>query len=215
MKSKLKERAQLHKIVRNEPWIFGEEYALAVDDKSLNEVLTQHRKLLGNEVTAKDEPVLDSDGKVRLVDLMFGASMKQARQRREHLVVELKRPSVRIGSEELTQITKYAVAVAADSRFNLKDVDWDFWVVSDKLDSYAVEMTSKDGLPLGQYHRSKEGNIRVWAVPWAEIIENANHRLNFVQQQLNYMVTADDGVAYLQRTYQQFLPKTSADLPRS
>ncbi len=214
MKSNLKERSQLHKIVRSEPWIFGEEYALAVDDRSLNEVLAQHRKLLGEGVTADDDPVLDSDGKVRIIDLMFGASMKQARKRREHLVVELKRPSAKVGSDELTQITKYAIAVAADARFNIKDVDWDFWVVSDELDDYAVEMTNKDGLPPGQYHSSKEGNVRVWAVTWAEIIESASHRLKFVQEQLNYMVAADDAIAYLQRAYQQFLPTRSEDRPK-
>jgi hypothetical protein len=212
MKAALKERSQLHKIVRNEPWLFGEEYALAVDDKSLNEVLAQHRKLLGDEVSADDEPVLDTDGKVRIIDLMFAGSMKQARQRREHLVVELKRPSVKVGSDELTQITKYAVAVAADPRFNIKDVDWDFWVVSDELDDYAIEMTNKDGLPAGQYHRSKEGNVRVWAIPWAEVIENASHRLKFVQEQLNYMVTGEDAIAYLQRAYRQFLPKRPEDV---
>lgn len=211
MKPALKERSQLHKIVRSEPWIFGEEFALAVDDRSLNEVLTQHRRILGDDVSASDAPVLDSDGKVRIVDLMFGGSMKQARQRREHLVVELKRPSVKVGSDELTQITKYAVAVTADPRFNIKDVDWDFWVVSDELDDYAIEMTHKEGLPGGQYHRSKEGNIRVWAVPWAEILENASHRLKFVQEQLNYIATGDDAIAYLQRVYQPFLPAVAVD----
>jgi hypothetical protein len=206
MKVALKERSQLHRIVRNEPWIFGEEYALAVDDRSLHEVLVQHRRLLGDEVTTDDEPVLDVDGKVRIVDLMFGGSMKQARNRREHLVVELKRPSVKVGSEELTQITKYAVAVSSDPRFNIKDVDWDFWVVSDELDAYATEVTNKAGLAAGQFHVSKEGNVRVWAVPWAVILENAGHRLKFVEDQLNYMVTEDAAIGYLQRAYERFLP---------
>lgn len=213
MKGALKERSQLHKMVRSEPWLFGEEFALAVDDRSLSEVLVQHRKELGTEVVVDDEPVLDADGKVRIVDLMFAGSMEQARQRREHLVVELKRPSVKIGSDELTQITKYAVAVTGDARFNIRDVDWDFWVVSDELDAFAVEMTNKDGLPRGQYHRSKEGNVRVWAMPWAEIIDNARHRLKFVQHHLNYIVTSDDAVGYLRRTYAQFLP--SMDAPGS
>jgi hypothetical protein len=207
LKAALKERSELHKMVRNEPWVFGEGYALAVDDKSLNEVLAQHRQILG-EVTTDDQPVLDADGKVRIIDLMFGASMKQARNRREHLVVELKRPSIKLGANELTQITRYAVAVTTDPRFNIKDVDWDFWVVSDDMDDYAIEVTNKDGFPPGMYHRSKEGNVRVWAVLWAEIIENASHRLKFVQEQLNYAITTDDAISYLQQAYQQFLPKS-------
>lgn len=138
MKKAFKERSQLHKIVRNEPWIFGEEFALAVDDRSLREVLVQHLKLLGDDVTDTDAPVLDSDGKIRIVDLMFSGSMEQARKRREHLVVELKRPSAKIGSDEIVQIEKYAFAVADDPRFNTTtEVEWDFWIVSDQLDAYA------------------------------------------------------------------------------
>lgn len=204
MKQAVKERSQLHKIVAAEPWVFGEEFALAVNDRSLNEVLAQHRKELGEEVVIDDGPVTDADGKTRIVDLMFAGSMLQARKRREHLVVELKRPNVKIGSDALTQISKYASAVTGDARFNIKDVDWDFWVVSDELDDYAIEQTSKDGWPAGLYHR--RGNVRVWAIPWAELIENADHRLKFVRQQLNYMVTGEDAIAYLRGAYEQFMP---------
>lgn len=207
MKEEVKERSQLHKLLAAEPWIFGEEYALAVSDRRLDEVLAQHRHILGEEVTAADAaPVVDSVGRVRIIDLMFAGSMKQALQRREHLVVELKRPNVKIGADELTQIAQYAVAVAGDSRFNIRDVDWDFWVVSDELNPFAKEMTNKEGLPPGMYHRSKEGSLRVWAIPWAELIENANHRLKFVQEQLQYMVSGEDAIAYLRNAYEQFLP---------
>lgn len=63
MKQAVKERSQLHKIVAAEPWVFGEEFALAVNDRSLNEVLAQHRKELGEEVVIDDGPVTDADGK--------------------------------------------------------------------------------------------------------------------------------------------------------
>jgi len=206
MKLELKERSQLHKLLAAEPWVFGEEYALALSDRGLSEVLRHHRALLGDEVVMDDEPVVDADGKPRIVDLMFSGSMAQARRRREHLVVELKRPSKKIGAEEVTQIQRYANAVTRDARFNISDVDWDFWVVSDELDSYAEDQANKDGFPSGLLHRSKEGNVRVWAIRWAELIENASHRLKFVQQQLQYMVTGEDAVAYLRTAYDQFLP---------
>ena len=205
MKEEVKERSQLHKMVAAEPWIFGEEFALAVSDRSLTEVLVQHRKMLGEVGMVDEPPVLDSDGKPRRIDLMLAGSMKQARQRREHLVVELKRPNVKIGAAELTQITEYAVAVAADARFNLQAVDWDFWIVSDELTPYARDMTNKEGFPPGMYHQSKAG-LRVWAIPWAEVIENANHRLKFVQEKLNYLVSGEDAIAYLRNAYEQFMP---------
>ena len=207
MKAALKERSQLHKIVRNEPWLFGEEFALAVDDRSLNQVLAQHLKLLGDEVVTDDRPVLDSDSRHRIVDLMFAGSMEQRRQRRDHLVVELKRPSVRIGSDELTQIEKYAFAVVGDPRFNTTDVEWDFWIVSDEMDDYARQRANQDGLPRGVTWKGRNDAVRIRAVQWGELLEDARHRLKFVQQQLNYIVTDEGAMDYLRRAHEQFLPQ--------
>lgn len=209
MKAILKERSQLHKIVRSEPWLFGEHFALAVDDKSLNQVLKAHLTDLGSEVATDVSPVLDGDGKRRIIDLMFAGSMAQARKRREHLVVELKRPSVKIGATEMTQIETYAFAVVEDPRFNTTDVEWDFWVVSDELDSHAKERANQDGWPQGLIHKSRSGRVRIWAVPWGELIEDARHRLKFVQEHLNYLVTDEGAIAYLQRAHKQFLPPIS------
>lgn len=211
MKAALKERSQLHKIVRTEPWIFGEEFSLAVDDRSLREVLEQHLTYLGSDVTASDEPVLDSDGRVRIVDLMFSGSMAQTRKRREHLVVELKRPSVKVGSEEIVQIEKYAYAVADNPRFNTTDVEWDFWVISDELDGYARQRASQDGLPRGMIGKARGGMLRIWAVQWGELLEDAGHRLKFVQDQLNYLVTDDAARAYLDRAHARYVPKASPE----
>jgi hypothetical protein len=39
--------------------------------------------------------------------------MRQARQRTEHLVFELKRPKAKIGLDELAQIAKHATALTS------------------------------------------------------------------------------------------------------
>ena len=48
----------------------------------------------------------------------------KGRRRRQHLVVELKRPSVKLRQTELAQITNYAAAVWKDDRFKTPDVSW-------------------------------------------------------------------------------------------
>lgn len=45
-KQQLKERSQLHRILANDTWVFGEEYALTVDDQSLTNALKAHIKTL-------------------------------------------------------------------------------------------------------------------------------------------------------------------------
>ena len=135
-KQQLRERSQLHRILANETWVFGEEYALTVDDQSLTNALKAHIKVLGRDELVQ-EPVLDDEGKNRILDLLLARTSPQARDRHEHLVVELKAPNKKIGAEEITQIERYAFAVAGDERFNMTDVEWDFIIVSSGLDDYA------------------------------------------------------------------------------
>ena len=100
-KKMLKERSQLHRMIaENNTWIFGEEFNLTVDDQSLTAVLRKHRKLIG-EQTVIDQPVKQIDGKVGIVDLMLSRSVPQNHaDEREHLIVELKRPSVKVGYQQ-------------------------------------------------------------------------------------------------------------------
>jgi len=70
LKKHFKERAQLHQILADNTWIFGEEFALAVNDQSLTAVLRQALKAAGREIVI-DEPVRRSDGRLGRVDLML------------------------------------------------------------------------------------------------------------------------------------------------
>ena len=55
-KKRLKERSQLHRIVAQNCWMFGEDFMLSVDDQSLTEVLRSHKKILGEDIVI-DAPV--------------------------------------------------------------------------------------------------------------------------------------------------------------
>ena len=103
------------------------EYHLWVNDKSLTQVLQKHRDNLDPNIVI-EEPVTIV-GKTRgIVDLMLSRSVRRHRADDiEHLIVELKAPSVSIGDKETTQTIKYAMAVAADERFKtVPGVRWHF-----------------------------------------------------------------------------------------
>ena len=55
-RGRLKERSRLHKIVAENTWIFGEEYHLWVNDRSLTQVLQKHKDNLDPDIVI-DEPV--------------------------------------------------------------------------------------------------------------------------------------------------------------
>lgn len=182
-KKLLLERSQLHRILANgRTWLFGEEYSLVVDDGGLTKVLQAHRKSLG-EIVIDDEPVTDTSGATRIIDLMLSKARMYAKGR-DHLVVELKRPGVKLGQEELNQITNYAVAVIKDDRFKAADVRWEFWLVGDELDDVLESVVNQANRPSGLAFEG--GNYRIWVRRWAELLEENRQGLHFYREHLQF-----------------------------
>ena len=200
MKKRLKERSQLHKIIEDNTWLFGEEYNLSVSDRGLTAVLYKHRKILGDDIVI-DRPVKHVSQKRGIIDLMLSRALRRHRaDELEHLVVELKRPRVKIGDKETTQIEKYAISVADDERFRSVDgVRWTFWVVSDDVDPYATYRMDEEGVV------SSKNNILVGIKTWGQIIEENKARLQFFQEKLEHQVDDATALAHLQQKYQSFL----------
>jgi hypothetical protein len=48
---------------------------------------------------------------------------------------------------------------------------------------------------------------------WSEVINDARHRLKFVERSLDYRANHDDGVEYLRSKHAQFLPPSLSDGP--
>ena len=76
LKARLKERSQLHKIVEDNTWLFGEEYNLSVSDRGLTAVLRKHRNILGEDVVI-DKPVKHISRKRGIVDLMLSRTLRR------------------------------------------------------------------------------------------------------------------------------------------
>jgi len=197
---RVKERSQLHKIIEDNTWLFGEEYNLSVSDRGLTAVLDKHRKLLGEDVVI-DKPVKHISQERGIVDLMLSRVLRRHRaDELEHLVVELKRPKVTIGDEEVTQVEKYAISVANDERFRTVDgVRWTFWAISDDVDQYAAYRMGDRGVI------SSKNNITVGIKTWGQVIEENKARLQFFQEKLEHQVDDETALKHLQEKYQKFL----------
>jgi hypothetical protein len=202
----LLERDQLHKILENEAWLFHEEFSLAGSEQRLEEVLNIHLDKLGKR---EDDilPVEVSEGKTGRVDIMLHKAIQPRTGEYEYLIVELKRPSKKIDSDVLSQIEKYAIAVASDQRFNGVPARWTFLAVSNELDNYAKRKTNQRNCPKGQIYDDAELNITVWAKSWADIINNTRARLMFVNNQLAYEADRDSAKEYLRKAHAKFIPE--------
>ena len=176
----------------------------------MEEVLQIHLDKLGKRED-DPEPVKLSDGKTGRVDMMLHKVIEPRPGEYDYLVVELKRPTKKIDDEVVTQIKKYARAVASDERFNGIPARWTFMAISNELDDFAQGEATQRGWPRGMIADDAERNITVWVKTWSEVINNARARLAFVNKQLAYQATNDSAKAYLNKTHAKFIP--SADEP--
>lgn len=215
LKARLLERSQLHRILADQTWIFGEEFALTADDEGLNAALKAHIKLLGRTDLAPaelDAPVEGAGDRSRaIVDLMLAREIPQSRNRLEHLVVELKRPSVAIGPTQVQQIEEYAYAVASDDRFDKNDVSWDFYAISTSLTGTVPEKAKQKGKEPGLVTTFRDGTVRVWVKTWGEVIGDAKHRHKFVKDRLDYAPSSQRAFKHLKEAHADFLPAAVDD----
>jgi hypothetical protein len=232
MRPTVKERSQLHKLVSRNTWIFGDEFFLVNNDESLNTVLRKHVKDALFDVDL-DTPVLRPGGSLGVIDVGLSSIPpdeqivesdiviskileRQPSEGRHHLVIELKRPSQPVTSAVIGQTRSYALAVAADDRFQNVKANWTFWALSTRMDRYAQLEAQMEGHPRGVVYQSKADaernyNMTVWAKSWSEIIEQCFARLRFFQERLNYNASQSSGKQFLIDAYPKFIPKFVKD----
>jgi len=202
-KKRLKERSQLHRIIAQNCWLFGEEYNLSVDDKSLTEVLRKHRKMLRDE-TAIDEPVRHVSKERGIVDLVLSRAIKRYKvDELTHLVVELKAPKVKINRDEITQTEEYAISVMKDERFRGVKTTWVFWAISDDYGEYAEHRMSQIAGGHGKIYDAD--NVTIWVKTWAQVLQDNRARMQFFQERLEYEADKGASLKHLQEHYAKFL----------
>lgn len=205
IRNHLKERIQLHRILVEELWIFGDEYTLGGDDVSLKTVLHEHRDVLGL-------PPLDSDVASDLTDLedvpdllLWRQYLRGNEDQYENLVIELKRPTVNISQHEISQVKRYATKVLANKHFDKAKTHWTFIALSDGIAADAKEDVSQRDRKPG--HVISGTHYDVWVLTWSQIIQAAKIRHHWIQQRLQYEVSDNsEGMQYLRKRFSHLLP---------
>lgn len=205
-RNRLLERSQLQRILVNELWIFGEQYELGLDDKSLKTLLENHARILGRSVLA--EEVKDINGDEAIPDLMlYRRYADRTYGRYEHLVVELKRPKRDLNADDISQIEKYAYAIAEDPRFDKGNTKWTFVLIGDDLAPFAKSRCEQHDRPFGLI--DQKPNLDIWVKKWATIIQDCKWRHEFYRSELDLEVQTDDAAMYLERKYAQYMPRVA------
>lgn len=191
----LEERTQLHKIVAEEAWIFGDKFEnedLVSSDRSL---ITMIRTLNLREDLYFEDNI--SDKKLQEIE----GFIKQNRQNTEnclnkipdlvlckkedngrvfnHLLIELKKPKVAINNlcrEQALKVYK-GILNASHNNGGLKISEthkWQYCLVSSRISDTIKSEFTKDG----HLEEKSNGNYIIDCKTWREIIDDADRRIN-------------------------------------
>lgn len=205
-KKKVLERKHLHKIVRNETWIFGDDYTYGADDVTLKSVLKAYLNFLGRKDF--EASVVEGNGDLESdrPDICLWKQFNRGKAGYfENLVIELKRPSKVIGTDELAQIRRYAQKVANDVRFSKEKTSWTFVLLATDLDDYAKFECQQSDRSFG--HIIAQNNVNVYVKTWTDLLNEAEARHQYLKEKLNYNIAEnDEGIKLLKEKYSQYLP---------
>ena len=174
-------------------------------DISLANVLKAHLEILGREeLTAEVDAKKLSD--IPDVCLYQQYCLGQPDEY-ENLVIELKRPG-NLTEDNISQIKKYANAVAGNPLFDQDKTKWTFYLINTDFNkSVKYEANQKDR-PRGLIHNPDSGNIQVWCKTWGEIIQECKGRIEFVRQQMDISLQNNqEGIEYLRKKHSKYLPE--------
>ena len=204
----IKERTQFHKLLLKELWIFGEKYTLGTSDQSLKNLLIEHIKCLGRDELIPEIPPKASEDLTRIPDICLFRQICPSYEHYEHLVIELKRPTLTLKKKELDQIEDYAMTVAENPLFDKSTTKWRFILLGQDFDDYVVRRLSNRTQGDGNLYNSEDGSIAISVLKWSTIIQDNKFKYEFLRKKLNYELSNDPNFAmdYLLTKHAELFP---------
>lgn len=204
-KKSTKEWSQLHKLLEQNTWIFGERYNLWASNKELKNVLRTYadRHKLNIDI---GESVNVPERKRRITDLMLFCSLcGHYVEKPEHLVVKIKTPQHTLTPEDLHQIERYASALDRDNRFHgIDGLMWHIWIIADQYDG-DVEFRIDLGPDSRNRLIGKSARKIIGVKTWAEIIQENKSRLEYIRGTLEHKAAEVRSLGYVREKYGEIL----------
>jgi hypothetical protein len=177
---KTNERDHLQKVIEENYWLFGEQYHLVSKDEGFQRALEEYNYLLDGE---KIKPKFTGTNKKKRMDIFLCQQQKNA-DNIKNVIIELKNPSINLGSKELLQVVEYKTTILNEAQFNSNLAIWDFILVGNQFDSYI-----SDQIKNSKHHGEKSlvynvENFKIYVKTWSGIFDEFVIAHEFLNEKL-------------------------------
>ena len=152
----------IQKVIESHFWIFGEEFNLVTSaEPSFKTALKKYW-----------EDVIRDD--------LIGTVER-------NIVVELKRPNIKIGVKQYRQIEDYKEVILSTPQFNGHNEEWIFILIGREFDnSNFIERKYENAKSNGEKFLTDKGiNYKIYVKKWSEIISEFEMKHNFLNKKLS------------------------------
>lgn len=165
------EVVHLQKILDENFWIFGEQFRLfSTTEGALKKTLTNYAK----KILEIDNPEI-SDSATGELDLFLTKTENAGEHSQKNIVVELKRPSIKLSKKEYDQIYGYMEKIQAEGICNGVNQSWEFYLIGTDYDNH-IKNQHNNAKNYGEINRGltcslEDGRFKIYVRKWSDILE--------------------------------------------
>jgi hypothetical protein len=190
------ERDHIQKVIENNYWLFGEKYHLVSADLNFETTLSNYLKFL--EENESKKPIiseLNQNEKLRRPDIFICRKSDKPDNKsedgliEENIIVELKRPSVKIGKEQFRQIEDYMNFIMTEDQFNSQLREWKFILVGKEVDQYIQGLYKSQEVKGKRFLVHAIQRCEIYAMTWDDLFKQYKNRHRNLVDKLEFKDT--------------------------
>ncbi|MGK0290606.1 MAG: hypothetical protein ACI86H_002065 [bacterium] len=182
----------IQKVIENNLWLFGEQYHLLTSEEDKFDQALRNLNVFRDGTTHFNK--LTHPDKNKEMDI-FAAQRgfkvdDEGKEYYHNIVIELKRPSIKLTDKELDQIKTYKNIIDAEPQFDTESSVWDFILVGNEISNSSHTASNlKAELKSNKIHSEqglilKDGKIRIYIKTWKQILNDFELRYNELSEKL-------------------------------
>ncbi|EEJ3798571.1 hypothetical protein C0715_000241 [Salmonella enterica subsp. enterica serovar Gaminara] len=186
----------IQKVIEDNLWLFGEQYTLLAseEDKFDHALRVFLKDVKGFDEEHYNKYSVEHPDKNKEMDIFAALKGKRCDDKDNTyfhcIVIELKRPSVKLTDKEFEQVKRYKNVISSHSEFMGDNTRWDFILVGNEIsDSRITSANIMDEIESNRQHGEfglvqKSGNKRIYIKTWKQIINEFELRYHELTDKL-------------------------------
>lgn len=189
LKKFTKEVSHIQKVMEENYWLIGEQYHLVSANENFKTLKDKYTQVVTKEENQRGEKTTDPDINRRPdIFICRKRSVPDLQDDQldleENIIIELKRPTIKIGKDQLRQIEDYLDIIIRDDQFNSQKRIWKFYAISNSVDEH-TKLQYDFAKDKGKRFLVKAvSNYEIYALTWDDVFTSFNLRHKFLVDKL-------------------------------